>query len=531
MKVRHLFKVATVLCTGIVFAFVSIVTALPAMADDTHQIVVQPYSATMGGYYTVSVNGGEAVNGTAYITNRVAVGESITIEITPNAGKQFLYWCRGVSPAIAKDASITFRPTADRILVPIVRAYADPCTRTWNSNLASEKKNRPWYTDSYWSPSGCPGPEDDVVFDKAGGSYGYDFIAMKSLTINDAANLRIGVENGGDNKYVATDVNSEYFVPYTTGDHADIAVDISGDAVLGGGCQFGVGCVNNTEFETTFKVGGNLTFADGGKLYVFAGCTNEVRSLATGVGFITVGGALAITNGTIYAYSEPYTGGSVKITAGSVDIRAEGAVRADCTGYKYFPNSDPTTCCPGAHGAYGGETYNGGGVYGFLASPVHPGSGNRYNTNLVRGGGLIRIHSAGTFSFAGLLSATSENSSGYAGTGSGGGIWVTAADFVFGAGARVDVSVGHVTSAKYSGGGRVAFAKCTDAGALASFAATGGAAGYKTRSLAKFREIYGAALDVDLSHGTSRDYTDDRERCNGTFAWVERAPGLVLIFR
>ena len=505
-------------------------------ADAANRVIVQPKDATMGGYYTISINGGDAVSGKTYITNEVPVGSSITVTLIPNKSRQFLYWCRGVNPDQARQASFTFTPTAERILIPLVRSsVAEPCTRTWiNANPSSDKKDRPWYTDSHWSPSGVPGPDDDVVFNTPVATYGYDFIAVKSLTVGAAAKIRIGVSNGGTSKYVDTDVESEYFTPYTTGGHGDIAIDASGDVILTNGCQLAVGCINNTEFTTSLKVGGDLMVGTGAKLCVFAGETNAVRSLASGAGFIAVGGKLTVdTDGVIKPYSEPYTGGSVVISAESVEIAGSGSVNADLCGYKCFADKEPTTGCPGDFGSYGGTTYNGETTYGFLASPVHPGSGNKYSesSNLVRGGGLIRIHSRGDFSFSGTLRATSSNSSGFAGSGSGGGIWVTAKSFTFGGGAAVDVSCGYVTTATYSAGGRVAFAEVTDETALTSFAASGVASGYSVRKLEKFRQKYGETLSVNLSHGTSRSYTEDRVKCNGTFAWVEPSTGLMLLLR
>lgn len=114
----------------------------------------------------------------------------------------------------------------------------------------------------------------------------------------------------------------------------------------------------------------------------------------------------------------------------------------------------------GGYGGEGGDSsrgYAGGVTYGLAATPTEPGSagGSGYGNSLGgHGGGAIRIIASGTVTVDGTIRANGLNGAGYAGAGSGGGVFITCN--VFAGSGLVTTIGGNGSSGGGAGGGRIA---------------------------------------------------------------------------
>jgi hypothetical protein len=288
-------------------------------------------------------------------------------------------------------------------------------------------------------------------------------------------------------------------------------------------------------------------------------------TLATGCGFVTVGGTFAINGSAKFVpCCDQYTGGGVVTTAEKFALAADASVEAVSLGYAWFADRDPTSCAPGsptgtkgASGWYGasyggqGDTYGGGtGVrgnggiepYGFANAPIHPGS-HKYNdqqktNDPTAGGGNVRIHAA-RVALAGTIDVTTKSVR-TSGAPSGGGIWITASK-------RLDVgptaqllAKGGNSAQKFGngngGGGRIAFGWRLAEEEVSVLAATGGLpSGSKTVVVDEedFLADY-PGTTISLEGGQAANEPDEPlEVCRGTFRFLvgPKTPGLVIQLR
>ena len=418
-------------------------------------------SATAPVKVVVTIDGDGAVicDGTAYtedFTLTVPANEDLTLTAEPTATSAFGGWFGDVLPGgSAKTAALTFAPPSASGL-RVVFASTVPTARAWAGTKSSD-----WFDGANWTPAGVPGPNDDVTI--TGGKTVLDCsVSLKSLTLTAAAELTVGSK------------------------------EIRGDATL--------------------TTSGDLTVAGGSKLTVYAGTLADLSVFASlntdlapiaaalwnAAKIVTVGGDLKVTGAgsTVSPDADKVTGVPVVFKVGGDFTLGEGAsfnavergwgwTVADTTLAGAKKNSGGVTpawsFAPGSGrdymvgGGYGGQTpkagaWNGdnyGYSYGSAIAPFLPGSnGGLYQLKTAieqeqtRGGGAVVVFAAGQATIDGLVdvSSTYHDHSGA----SGGGIWLTAEKFTFGANAFLDAHGGYTKGYEgggVGGGGRIALAE------------------------------------------------------------------------
>ena len=193
--------------------------------------------------------------------------------------------------------------------------------------------------------------------------------------------------------------------------------------------------------------GRNMFLTNGAVLNVYSAPTNGMPPDYGA--FVSVAGDLNIaSNSWIYPYSDSTNGGAALFTMANLRIDAFGGFNADCKGYAGGITNNGVGFGPGGGAGGGGLLASGGGGYGgkgsegetsgapggptngSISAPISPGSGAGGSpksppTVGSPGGGLVRIVATGTVTLNGIISATGSNKVNYAGSGSGGGIFVT----------------------------------------------------------------------------------------------------------
>jgi len=194
--------------------------------------------------------------------------------------------------------------------------------------------------------------------------------------------------------------------------------------------------------------GGNMTLTNGSSLYVYSAATNGAGPDYGAL--VSVARNLNIaSNSWICPYSDSTNGGSVLFSMMNLRVDASGGFNADGKGYAGGTTAGSIGFGPGGGAGGGTTTSSGGGGYGgkggqgensgVWGGPTNgvinvpgPGSGAGGSPKAPptvgsSGGGLVRVVATGTVTLNGIISATGGDkiSGGYAGSGSGGGIFVT----------------------------------------------------------------------------------------------------------
>ena len=443
-------------------------------------------------------------------------GQMASIGAVPSEGYEFVCWEGNVPFGFATSNPLAAEIDEPLDITPVFRPVAEPTTRTWKANAKGD-----WKAESNWEPAGIPGAGDTLV------------VSSGTLTFSNAlvaAGLQV---SGGTVKVAAAgNVNGE--------------VKITGDAALTGGTvELGYGSTwwEQNGFKTTpnmtgrvrLAVGGDLAISGAAQLAVHAGPITEDYTFATGCSFIEVSGALTMAGTSqLLLYSDFMTGGSVKITARTVSVGATAKIDAYAKGFSWLDDATPPNA-PGlgysynigaSHGGVGGDN-SADSVYGFELSPVMPGSPNGvYNSGERPGGGLIRIH-AKSISVDGTLDAGGYENTTYGGA-SGGGIWLTADEFTFGANAVLTAVGGASNYSSKGGGGRIAISRALSAARLAQLAETGVYSGpsKRVKSEAEFRALYG---NETMTIGLGTTGSTDPARL-GTFTYLDDLNYATLFF-
>ena len=408
------------------------------------------------------------------------LGDLPAVSVVPDAGYAFVCWEGNVPFGQAFDNPLSLSVDSPVDIAPVLRLDEAAATRTWSGT-------GPWTDATKWSPAGnIPGPGDTVVV-ASGTCFVSNALAAAALQVT-GGTLSVGTAGG---------VNPIF--------------SVSGDAALSGG-TVNLGFGPRMTGHARLAIGGGLALSGSAALNVYGGPVADAFTFATGCSFVDVGGALTL-DGTskLSLFSDYLTGGSVKVAAGSVAVGATAAIEANEKGYMWLDINTPPDA-PGlgfsysvgaSHGGVGGAN-SASSTYGQRLAPVQPGSPNGcYNNayyNVNRGGGLVRIHAAGTIEVDGAITANAKATGDFGG-GSGGGVWLTAHTFAFGAGATLSARGGRSNYSSNGGGGRIALGCQLSGERIAELAATGGAGLSAARELdeAAFREKFGnATMTVDV---------------------------------
>jgi hypothetical protein len=218
-------------------------------------------------------------------------------------------------------------------------------------------------------------------------------------------------------------------------------------------------------------VGGRLLLTNNATLYVLSGVTNGVAP-DYGARVSVTGDVVVSSNCWVYPYSHYSNGGSVFFEMRDLVIATNAGVDASRKGWAggvYVSGTDRAGFGPGRGlareigGGYGGNAAsasagNGGLAYGASISntPTLPGSGGAAQDSGTcggDGGGLIWVQAGGSITLnGGVLKADGGQSvsGGYAGKGSGGGIYLRCRRF---GGASGSVTANGGTSGTQAGGG------------------------------------------------------------------------------
>ena len=436
-------------------------------------------------------------------------GAMMPVAVVPDEGYEFLCWEGKVPLGKATENPISFDVPGPVDLKPVLRLAEAPTVRTWNGTGV-------WTDPSVWTPKGnIPGPGDDVVI--AGGSCSVsNYLAAKSLAVT-GGKLQVGAQG---------DVNAE--------------LAVAGDVTLSGGAT-ALGRVKTMTGHAALSAGGDLRLSNAATLTVCGGSIEGNFTFASGASSVTVGGTFALGGTSVlYLESDYLTGGSVKTVAKAFELGTTAKVNASERGWRWIDGDTPPDApgigfsynVAGSYGGVGGGN-SAGSAYGQKLAPIHPGSPNgNYSNGYKPAGGLVRIH-ARTMRVDGSVLADANTSQGYGGA-SGGGIWLTADSFAFGAAAKLSARGGGCSSAYGSngGGGRIAVGWKLSDERLAALAETGTFVGLKTKRIgdrAAFCTTFNLpeeAVDVSSPRvGSQADHP-------GTFVFLNgRQPGLMLIVK
>lgn len=411
------------------------------------------------------------------------IGQGITstsVEAVPNAGYEFLYWLGDVPVGMATNNSLQFMTDVPRSVQALFRLAEAPTTRVWNGGTATLGA---WHDVANWLPAGnIPGKTDHVVI-PSGYCTTTNYAECGSLTISNAAILRVASKTSVANRAQRTESDAQLALDTVFFDEGRLVV--RGDLDLQQSAQMGVGGSNQT-YAVALDVGGSLRLRDTASLAVYGGPTNRLFDFTTGTAAVRVGGLMQVaSNCWVYPTSDRYTGGSPRFNVRQLVVDAGGGFNATERGFDRVKGRDPEALAPGLGYSYTlGAGYGGvggqadlafGQTYGFTNAPIYPGSCNgEYSLgSCKRGGGLIRLHASGMVALDGSLLSDGAQNTTFGGP-SGGGIWVTAGRFRFGPTAVLQAR-GGLSNYEYSGGGggRIALGVQLSNADLAQLAETG----------------------------------------------------------
>ncbi len=397
------------------------------------------------------------------------------IKVVLDEGYEFICWEGPITYGTAKDNPIVLPAGAVREIKPVVRALAEPTTRTWN--VTNAKTVKEWTDPTAWVPNGIPGTNDHIVIKGKGTMLASNYFECASLTLSESAAFKVA--------NTASPLLEEAVLVV----HGDLSMTNTAALLV---------APRNYYRHGRLEVGGDINLDGANTLTVSAGPTNEVEfTHATGAGFVDIAGNLAVRGtSSIIPNCEPYTGGSVVFRVGGVLlVTTNAAFKANLNGFARVAGRIPVTHAPGwgysytigaGYGGYGlvgqglsNVTY--GRTYGFEYAPIHPGSPcGDYNNNS-HGGGAIRIHVAGKATIAGRLDASARDNDITPSSASGGGLWLTT-------GGKLTVEPGAIIKARggykitgvglAGGGGRIALGDYMSADMVAELAQTGAIAGW-----------------------------------------------------
>ena len=479
---------------------------------------VVPNDTELGG---VSVNGGEA---TPTADAWTAETGSVTLTAVANDGAEFICWYGDVPFESATNPTLTFDTAVPFGLKPVFRQVAEPTNYVWQ---VADGRTGNWEDAANWMPTNVPGPADTVTI-ASGTCVASNYAVCAALNLSGKGALKVGAA-------ASTLLKEAVLV-------------VSGDVTLTNSAALTVNNPNGSYLRhMRMTVGGDLTLTDKATLQLGAGPTNGVDiTLATGAGWVTVGGAMTL-DGTskMTAKGDPWTGGTVVFRVGELAVMSNATLSAVGGGYQMVNGLVPICRAPGigeAHhrgGGYGGrgaEQVSWAGLtYGFALAPIHGGScmGDYRMGNDYRGGGLIRVHAAGDMTLNGLFDADCNNRT--VNNSSGGGVWLTAGNRIrVGETAVFRARGGTGATVGIGGGGRISVCQFISPAQADRMALDGEYHGVGKAAKHVFgRDEFRAAFSlpetaVNLSNGAN----SEAEPYGGSFTYIDGTPsGLMLIVR
>jgi hypothetical protein len=333
-----------------------------------------------------ATNGTLQTDRTGWYTN----GTLVTVQAVSSPGYSFSQWSGDTSVGGLSSNPLTVVMNQARTLIAHFAADT-PQSKTW-SGIGD------WFVNyTNWNSPGAPGPQDLVT------------VSSGRPTLKDSTTIRT-LSIAGGTSLVQVGVS-----PVTLTVTENLIVSNNGTVLT----------LNKANLTC-----GGLRLLNRGVLYTYASPTNSTAGM-TGL-VVQVGGTFFVANNCwVYPYSDSTNGGSACFLVGNLNIEGtNGGFNADAKGFAvgYGPGRGDSTTGHGdgrPGGAYGG--FGGGdniantSIYGSSNAPVDCGSPGEIG----RGGGLVRVFASGNIVINGVIRADGQSfTSGYAGAGSGGGIYL-----------------------------------------------------------------------------------------------------------
>jgi len=478
--------------------------------EPSYQVCVDIADETMG---SASCNGTAHTGSFAEWANGTA-----SLVATPASGHEFLYWVGDVQAGTESQATLALPIDATRHVMPVFRPAASATTRTWLGNDGA------WLDPANWDGGVIPGLDDSVTI-AAGDCLVTNYVEVGSVTVSGTGRLLAGTyqDTAASLATVYTSMSTVMrFYEDTQIEaarvvvHNALSVTDSGEFALGG---------QNQPYWTELNAG-SVALGGSALMMVTAGPIDDTHSFATGSGFITVGGALALRDQSMLCLvCDGYTGGPVVCNVGRFYVATEATVNANYYGYSFRINKSPQSCAGtgcgqytrgSAHGGKGGGSDNStyGVPYDHPYGPVQPGACNspsQWNSTgtSTPGGGVIRVHADhvridGTLTAEQTLMADDTGAGNYNITlysaGAGGSIWITSSGILRIAEGATIVARGHQSKTGYgngSGGGRISLGRSLTDAEVAALVADGDSiptrasgAAIEAKDATAFAEVY-----------------------------------------
>lgn len=369
--------------------------------------------------------------------------QSMTLVATPDEGCTFVRWVGDVAPADKYNPRLPVTMGAPKRVVAIFdKPGATPRNFTFDGS-------GDWFDRGTWDGVAIPTTNDTV-------------------TVTGDATLPLAAEVDVGNLVVSAGTLS-----FGLARDADAKLAVAGDLTVANDAKISLGALKRTG-RADLAVGGALTLNGTGTIEVFAGegteATPDWRAFKRGGAAVSAGELVLNDTSKLLVHAAKASGLPVVCNVASDVTVAEGARIAgsnyvedrNCYGWGWEAPKGLGYDSAGKGGAYGGNGGSGNAkTYGWAYAPFYPGSPGTYRSNgFGQGGGAVRLAAGGKVTLNGKIYVTgghNENTSNHAG--SGGGVWITCAEFAPGEKAVIHARGGRSNqhgSAYAGGGGRVA---------------------------------------------------------------------------
>ena len=459
-----------------------------------------------------------------------------TLTATAASGSSFLSFVTALAEGGETAADVFSFTTKDPATV-YVNFVSDTATaRAWNGAVSSR-----WSNGANWTPAGVPGPNDTVTVSGGTVESAVRGIVLDALTVDAQAKVTIG--SGTLDGEVALQVRGDLTVAggavltVAAREYDDLTVF---DGINAANSDYAPVYAALWEHASRVLVGGDLLVTgNGSKLRPRVAITTGVPvvfrvdgdvMLGEGASFDAVGQGWGWHIG---AWGDPERPLGAKPHVMENGNRKDAWTLALGAGFDYN-HAAGYGHAGEAPGNFGDYRY--GRAYGFDLAPFLPGSPSGWYSvtpitvaeqDTPRGGGAINVFAKGKINVFGTVNASGHAPWDSSGS-SGGGIWLVAEDFAFGASAKLLAKGGDHNNSSFGkdgGGGRIAVCRQLKESEMDSLARTGkGMRRGRIRTLEQFQAQYpGVEVSVVGGHG--------KETLKGTFVAIDARPGLMLLVK